>query len=128
MISMLLKIKVNPGSEGVRIKLEKEREGQKGVICLKIWLKSQPEKGKANKELSKLLKDLFGDYTFVSGATSREKFIKVDGDIDNVIKKISKFIKKEPRELSYSSFITDLICLDLICFGPFGHSGEQSSF
>lgn len=91
---MLLKIKAKPSSERVRIKLDFEKKGQKETPFLKIWLKSPPDKRKANKELSKLLKDLFGDCTFVSGATSREKFIKVDGDIDNVIKEISKFIKE----------------------------------
>ncbi|MCK4635216.1 MAG: DUF167 domain-containing protein [Candidatus Aenigmarchaeota archaeon] len=38
---------------------------------LKIWLKSRPEKGRANRELSRLLKKLFGEYSFISGATSR---------------------------------------------------------
>ena len=89
---MLLKIRVKPGSEKVRIRLEENENGP----LLKIWLKSQPEKGKANKELSKLLKDVFGEYTFVSGATSREKFINVC-NIHNISEKLSKFIKKESR-------------------------------
>ncbi|UCG95772.1 MAG: DUF167 domain-containing protein [archaeon] len=88
---MLLKIRVVPGSEKVRIKLESSDNGP----YLKIWLKSPAKKGRANRELSRLLKKVFGDYTFVSGATSREKLIKVAGDIDTVIK-----ITREPKELS----------------------------
>ncbi len=91
---MLLRIKVKPGSEKVRIKLEKEEESQKEEFYLKIWLKSHPEKGRANRELSRLLKKLFGEYSFISGATSREKLIKVNGDINIVSKNVSKFIQK----------------------------------
>ena len=83
---MLLKIKVKPGSEKVRIKLEKEEGSRKEEFYIKIWLKSPPKRGKANRELSRLLKKLFGEYSFVSGATSREKLIKVNGDINNVSK------------------------------------------
>lgn len=70
---MLLRIKVKPNSEKVRIELEKSGNEE----YLKIWLKSQPKKGKANKELDKVLRKIFGDYEFVSGATSRDKFIKI---------------------------------------------------
>lgn len=90
---MLLKIKVVPGSKKVRIKLESNQEGS----LLKIWLKSPAKKGKANKELNKLLKKIFGEYTFISGATSREKLIKVANDINIVIRKIENL---EPEELS----------------------------
>ena len=91
---MLLKIKVKPGSEKVGIKLDFEKKGQKEGPFLKIWVKSRPEKGRANRELSQLLKKIFGEYSFISGATSREKLIKVNGDIDSVLKSTSKFIKQ----------------------------------
>ena len=91
---MLLKIKVKPGSERVRIRLEKEEGSRKEEFYLKIWLKSRPEKGRANRELSRLLKKLFDGYSFISGATSREKLIKVNGDINIVSKNVSKFIKE----------------------------------
>lgn len=94
---MLLKIRAKPGSKKQHIELCFEQKGHKRVPYLKIWLKSPPKKGKANKELSLLLKRVFGDYTFISGATSREKLIKVAGDIDNI--NIFKF-NKEPEELS----------------------------
>lgn len=91
---MLLKIKVKPGSEKVRIKLENEEGDLNDEFYLKIWIKSRPEKGRANRELSRLLKKLFGEYSFISGATSREKLIKVNGDINIVSKNVSKFIKE----------------------------------
>lgn len=46
--------------------------------------KNPPQKGKANRELDSVLKRVFGSYSFVSGATSREKFIKVAANINNV--------------------------------------------
>ena len=80
---MLLRIKVKPNSEKVRIRLERDDRGE----YLKIWLKSPPRKGKANKELDKVLIDIFGEYSFVSGATSRDKFIKVqDVNLSEIIK------------------------------------------
>lgn len=81
---MLLKIKVKPNSIEQRIELCLEHKGQKMVPYLKIWLKNPPQKGKANRELDSVLKRVFGSYSFVSGATSREKFIKVAANINNV--------------------------------------------
>lgn len=91
---MLLKIKVRPGSKEQRVELDFEQKGQEKIPYLKVWLKNPAQKGKANKELDALLKGLFGSYEFVSGAKSREKLIKVTGNIDNVI------LQKEPKELS----------------------------
>jgi len=79
---MLLKVKVKPSSDKVKV----EFDGS----CLKVWLKSWPEKGKANRELFHVLKEIFGDFEFVSGETSKEKLIKIDTDINN----ISKIIKE----------------------------------
>ena len=87
---MLLRLKVKPGSEKTRIKIEKDFKGS----AIKIWLKSPPKDGKANRELFSLLNKLFGDYEFVSGLTSREKLIKVDMDIDTVFDRIRKFTKR----------------------------------
>jgi len=74
---MIFKVKVKTGAEKFMVKTESDMDGP----YLKIWLKSQPEKGKANKELLKELKKLFGDVKIVSGATSREKYIKVSDNI-----------------------------------------------
>ena len=91
---MLLKIKAKPGSKEQRVDLCFEQKGREKLPILKIWLKSPARKGKANRELDSILKGLFGSYSLVSGATSREKLIKVAVNIDNVI------LKKEPKELS----------------------------
>ncbi len=82
---MLLKIKARPGSKEQRIEFFFEQKGREKVPYLKVWLKSPAQKGKANKELDTLLKRLFGDYKLVSGATSKEKLIKVAVNINNVI-------------------------------------------
>ena len=79
---MLLKVKVKPGSDKVKVEFD--------GTYLKVWLKSRPEKGKANRELFRVLKEIFGDFEFVSGETSKEKLIKIDTDINN----ISKIIKE----------------------------------
>ncbi|MCD6398821.1 MAG: YggU family protein [Candidatus Aenigmarchaeota archaeon] len=74
---MLIKIKVKPNSGKFKISLERDLNGP----YLRVWLKSQPEKGKANKELLKELKKVFGEVEIVSGASSREKYIKVSNNI-----------------------------------------------
>ena len=83
--TMLLKLKVKPSSSKQKVVMEKDDNGP----YLKVWLKSPPEKGKANKELLGLLKRIFGEFEFVSGATSREKLIKIDKDID-IVKNIKE--------------------------------------
>ncbi|MCD6477407.1 MAG: YggU family protein [Candidatus Aenigmarchaeota archaeon] len=85
---MLIKVKIKPGSERFRISIETDESG----YYLRIWLKSHPEKGKANKELLKELKKLFGRVELVSGATSREKYINIDDDID-----LEEIIKNKRR-------------------------------
>ena len=46
-----------------------------------IWVKSKPERGKANKELIKLLADYFGMHQnqieIIQGSKSRNKVIKI---------------------------------------------------
>ena len=61
---------------------------------LKCYLKSPPEKGLANKELIKLfakvLKITQADIQIISGATSRNKKIKIAADItyDQILDKL----------------------------------------
>ena len=82
---MLLRLKVVPGSQNKKVLLDRDDKG----YYLKVWLKNRAEKGKANKELFKLLKKLFGDFKLVSGATSREKLIKIkDLDISEKLKNL----------------------------------------
>lgn len=67
---MIISVVVVPGSGRQRI--EESEEG------LKVWLKSPADKGKANKELVKLLSKHFGKTARIkSGLTSKKKRIEV---------------------------------------------------
>ncbi len=77
-MTLFFDIKVTPNSGRQKFVLDKS--GQ-----LKCFLKSVPEKGKANCELVKMIakkvsisKKLI---TIVNGATSRKKRIKIDADL-----------------------------------------------
>ena len=82
---MIIKVKVKPCSKETKIIPKKTGD----ELFIEAHLKERPEKGKANKELLRELKKLFGDLELVSGHSSREKYIKVN---DNI--KIEEFIKK----------------------------------
>ncbi len=86
---MLLRVRVKPNSKKPEIELKKDFRG----FYLSLHVKKPPKKGMANKEVDKVLRKVFGDYSFVSGATSRDKFIKVAGDIDNISEMIRTYRK-----------------------------------
>jgi len=73
-MALIIEVKVVPSSGRVLWKLE---EGDR----LKCYLKSPPEKGKANKELinliTKALKLPASACTIISGATSRLKRVRI---------------------------------------------------
>jgi uncharacterized protein (TIGR00251 family) len=77
---LLLEIKVVPSSGRVAWSIDKS--GQ-----IKCFLKSPPEKGKANRELIKLIAQALrlqqGQVRIVLGETSRKKRIKIDADISH---------------------------------------------
>lgn len=74
----IVDIKVVPSSGRVAWKIDKC--GQ-----LKCYLKSLPERGKANKELIKLLAKALGikqyDITIIAGRTGRKKRIRIEQEI-----------------------------------------------
>lgn len=74
-MALIIEVKVIPSSGRVMWKLE---EGDR----LKCYLKSPPEKGKANRELislvTKALKLPASACTIISGATSRLKRVRID--------------------------------------------------
>ncbi len=76
-MALVIEIKVVPSAGRVAWKLEGER--------LKCYLKSPPEKGKANQEfialLSKSLKLSASAITIISGATSRLKRVRIDAEL-----------------------------------------------
>jgi uncharacterized protein (TIGR00251 family) len=81
-----LRIKVKPSSnKNIIVKMEN------GVF--KIWLKSAPEKGKANKELQKYLKKITGiPIKITSGLTSENKTIEFDIKEEEFIAKLEENI------------------------------------
>jgi uncharacterized protein (TIGR00251 family) len=76
-MALIIDIKVVPSAKKNQWKLEQGR--------LKCYLKSPPEKGKANNELIMLLAEILkirpSAIIILSGATSRLKRIKIDADV-----------------------------------------------
>ncbi len=67
---MIINVVVVPGSSQGKIE-----EFDKG---LKVWLKSPADKGKANKELIKVLSKRFGKQVRIkSGMTSKKKRVEI---------------------------------------------------
>ena len=84
-----VKIVVKPNSKQSGIKIDTEEK------YLQISVKSPPDKGKANKELLKLLakqlKLSLTNLTIISGQTSRDKIILVTNiSLEDIQKKIEK--------------------------------------
>jgi uncharacterized protein (TIGR00251 family) len=85
--NLLLKVKVTPGSSSSSVI---------GVVndCLRVSLRSAPEKGKANKELVEVLAAFFNTkraaIEVVSGLTSRQKLIRISNlDYETARKRLS---------------------------------------
>jgi uncharacterized protein (TIGR00251 family) len=83
-----LRIKVKPSSN--KNKIVKMEDG-----TFKIWIKSAPEKGKANKELQKYLKKVTGTTVKItSGLTSENKTIEFNIDERKFTEKLEKQLCK----------------------------------
>ena len=71
---MNLKVKVIPNAKKARIEVDPE-------FGLKVWVKSSPIEGKANKELVKLLAKHYhlakSSVEILKGQTSRNKLVKL---------------------------------------------------
>jgi uncharacterized protein (TIGR00251 family) len=71
---MIIQVSVRPNSRQQKISKISED-------TFEIWLKSKPERGKANKELLKLLADHFGvsqnQVLIVQGVKSKNKVIEI---------------------------------------------------
>jgi len=82
-----LKIKAKPSSN--KNKIVKMENG-----VFKIWIKSAPEKSKANKELQKYLKKITGiPIKITSGLTSENKTIEFDIEEEKFIAKLEENVK-----------------------------------
>jgi uncharacterized protein (TIGR00251 family) len=77
---MRVEVKAIPNAKRFAIKLE-------GSV-LRVWLESKPEKGEANRELLRRLGEIFGSARLVSGEKSRRKFVEVDGDEEEIRRKV----------------------------------------
>lgn len=75
---MMLAVKVTPNASKNQI------VGWEGDV-LKVRIKGVPEKGKVNEELVEFLADQLGvsksQITIVAGHTSRQKRLKIEGDV-----------------------------------------------
>lgn len=59
-------------------KSSQEKVEKKGGKDYKVWVKSAPEKGKANRDVVGLLSDYFGEKVWIkSGHTSRKKRVVI---------------------------------------------------
>ena len=74
LIVMKLEIRVTTNALQQRVEVFRDNS-------LKVWVKSQPSKGRANQELISFLEDLLGDESqprITSGASSHKKLINVN--------------------------------------------------
>lgn len=87
-MSIQLDLKVVPSSGRTGLQIDKSGH-------FKCYLKSPPEKGKANQELIKLLAKLLGirqeDVSIVSGLTSRNKRVSIRMNVtyEQLLQKLS---------------------------------------
>lgn len=93
---MALRIEVNVLPSSGRQKIFLDAQGR-----LKCYLKSQPEKGKANSELTMLFAKTLGitraSVEIIGGATSRKKVLRIDGvtSLDDLYKRLG--IEKQEK-------------------------------
>ena len=62
--------------------------------AVEVKVKSPAQSGKANRELLKLMSNLFGQAEILSGEKSRLKTIKVDAKRSEVVEKLEMLIPK----------------------------------
>jgi len=76
----ILKLRVSTGKKAFAARFSEQKD------LLIIETTQMPQKGKANKEITKKLKKLFkAEVQIVSGLTSREKIIKIDADKQQIM-------------------------------------------
>ena len=93
---MKIEIKVLPNLGKQKIILDKNN-------CIKIYLKSAPEKGYANRELIKFLSKKLGitknDIEILQGRSSRKKLLEIHG-----LSSMNEFFKKVGLEIQNTVF------------------------
>lgn len=79
----VMKLKVSTGKTNVQLKLDENEE------VLLIDIKSNPEKGKANKEIIKELKKLFkSEVKILSGLKNKKKVVEICSSKEKIFNKI----------------------------------------
>ncbi|MDD3083609.1 MAG: DUF167 domain-containing protein [Candidatus ainarchaeum sp.] len=79
----VMKLKVSTGKTSVQLKLDENEE------VLLIDIKSNPEKGKANKEIIKELKKLFkSEVKILSGLKNKKKVVEICSSKEKIFNKI----------------------------------------
>ncbi len=84
----VVRIEVTPGSKKVGFGYNEWRK------AIEVKVRSPAQSGKANRELLKLLSDLFGYAEIVSGEKSRLKTVKIGATKREVIEKLEELIPK----------------------------------
>lgn len=93
-MALMVEIKVIPQSGRSGLFVDKS-----GI--LKCYLKTAPEKGKANKELveqiAKFLGLLYGSIQIVSGGSSRKKLVKIETTMSyqDILQKLQSGVQKK---------------------------------
>ena len=85
--ALLLRVRVTPKSAGNLVEgLTRQADGS---VSLQIRVTAQPDKGKANKAVIQTLARKLGlaksQLAIASGATSRQKTVRIDGDPQTVL-------------------------------------------
>ena len=85
--SLLLRVRVTPKSASNAV--EGLNHQADGTVSLQIRVTAQPDKGKANKAVIQTLARALGvpksQLAIASGATSRQKTVRIDGETQNVL-------------------------------------------
>ncbi|UWM81128.1 DUF167 domain-containing protein [Rhizobium sp. SRDI969] len=91
-----LRLAVRLTPNGGRDALDGIEVDGKGEAFLKARVTSVPEKGKANKALilliTKSLRIPKSSISLVSGETARKKILRIDGDPEDLLKKLEMFL------------------------------------
>ncbi|NKM18276.1 DUF167 domain-containing protein [Rhizobium laguerreae] len=91
---MRLAVRLTPN--GGRDALDGIEADGKGEAFLKARVTAVPEKGKANKALilliAKSLRIPKSSVSLISGETARKKILRIDGDPEDLVKKLEIFL------------------------------------
>ncbi|MBY5866656.1 DUF167 domain-containing protein [Rhizobium leguminosarum] len=91
-----LRLAVRLTPNGGRDALDGIEADGKGEAFLKARVTAVPEKGKANKALilliAKSLRIPKSSVSLVSGETARKKILRIDGDPEDLVKKLEMFL------------------------------------